>query len=115
MLSWHAGFNLNLGPRDFVGQSVKSKCAGSWDRTEESTQHQFILLEPFISWHPSRSALRASETADASEPVAAVSIPQASRWFVPLDATVSLRSCPRGLARSGQDWRAVGNIGRWGG
>jgi hypothetical protein len=58
-------------------------------------------------------ALPACETAAASEPVAAVSFPQGSRWFAPLDATASLRSYPRGQARWGQDWRGAGNIGRW--
>jgi len=55
---------------------------------------------------------RACETAAASEPVAAASWHQESRLFARLGAIVSLRSCQRGQARSGQDWRGAGNIGR---
>src|SRR6516225_10628213 len=56
---------------------------------------------------------RACETAAALEPVAAASWHQESRLFARLGAIVSLRSCSRGQARSGQDWRGAGNIGRW--
>src|SRR5262249_39347352 len=44
---------------------------------------------------------------------AAVASPRGSKSFAPLDAIVSLRSCSRGQARSGQDWRGARNIGRW--
>src|SRR5262249_57724401 len=42
-----------------------------------------------------------------------VASPRGSKSFAPLDAIVSLRSCSRGQARSGQDWRGARNIGRW--
>ena len=44
---------------------------------------------------------------------AAVASPRGSKSFVLPGAIVSLRSCPRGQARSGQDWKGAGNIGRW--
>src|SRR6266699_5588730 len=44
---------------------------------------------------------------------AAVASPRGSKSFARLVATISLRSCPRGQARSGQDGKGAGNIGRW--
>ena len=58
-------------------------------------------------------ALRTCETAAAFEPVAAASSHQTSRGFAPLGAIASLRTCPRGQASSGLDWKGAGNIGRW--
>ena len=43
----------------------------------------------------------------------AASSRQKSILFAPLGATVSLRSCRRGQAMSGQDWRGARNVGRW--
>jgi hypothetical protein len=44
---------------------------------------------------------------------AAVASPRGSKSFALPGATVSFRSYPRGQARSGQDWKGAGNIGRW--
>ena len=43
----------------------------------------------------------------------AVSERQESKLFAPLDATVSLRTCPGGQTSSGQDWKGAGIVGRW--
>ena len=45
--------------------------------------------------------------------MADVSEREESKLFAPLDATVSLRTCQRGQASSGQDWRGAGIVGRW--
>jgi hypothetical protein len=78
--------------------------------SRRNPRHRFISSPS--ARHPNKKELPACGKADASEPLAAVSIPQESRWFAPLDATVSLHSCPRGQASSGQHWRGAGNIGR---
>src|SRR5262249_32601267 len=49
----------------------------------------------------------------AAEEAAAVASPRGSKSFALPGAIVSFHSCPRGQARSGQDWRDPGNIGRW--
>src|SRR5262249_18150702 len=79
----------------------------------QRTRTASVIAQSVISRHPSKSALRACETAAASGAVVAVSLHQASRLSAPLGATVLLRSRSRGQARSGQDWRDAGNIGRW--
>src|SRR5262249_41074515 len=53
------------------------------------------------------------ETPAAPGPVVAVARHQESILFARLGATVSLRSCSHGQARSGQDWRGAGNVGQW--
>ena len=61
---------------------------------------------------PRRRALPGGAIA-ASLEVAAVASPPGSKSFAPLDAIVSSHSSPRGQARSGQDGKGAGNIGRW--
>src|SRR5215831_2132834 len=57
--------------------------------------------------------MRACEATAGPWSVAAVSERQESKLFAPLDATVSLRTCPRGQTSSGQDWKGAGIVGRW--
>src|SRR5262245_61001131 len=76
-------------------------------------RHQFIACSGLLSPHPRKIALQACETAGSSEPVEAASSHQASRLFAPPDATVSLRTCPRGQASSGQDCKDAGIVERW--
>src|SRR6516164_822313 len=78
----------------FFGQSVNPG-----NEPKNPAQLSVHIARSVISRHPSRSALRAYETAAASGAMAAVSWRQASRLSAPLGATVSLRSYPRGQAR----------------
>src|SRR5262245_1535947 len=76
-------------------------------------RHQFIACSGLLSPHPRKIGLQACETAVASEPVEAASSHQASRFFAPLGATVSLRTCSPCQASFGQDWKGAGIVGRW--
>ena len=60
-----------------------------------------------------KRARRACEATAGPWSRAAVSEHQESKLFAPLDATVSLRTCPRGRARRGQDCKDAGNVERW--
>jgi len=102
--------------RTHFGQSIKAQHVQVLGLNQKRIPHAASgrpLSRALISRHPKKMALRTYETAAAFEPVAAASSHQTSRGFAPLGAIASLRTCPRGQASSGLDWKGAGNIGRW--
>src|SRR5262249_62320624 len=69
--------------------------------------------QPGVSAADPRGKARPGGGIVAALEAAAGASPRGSKSFVLPGAIVSLRSCPRGQARSGQDGKGAGNIGRW--
>ena len=94
--------------RTHFGQSIKAQHVQVLGLNQKRIPHAASgrpLSRALISRHPKKMALRTYETAAAFEPVAAASSHQTSRGFAPLGAIASLRTCPRGQASSGLDWK----------
>src|SRR5215831_4092767 len=70
------------------------------------------LGQPGPTFADPRRRVRPGGAIAAALQAAAAASPRGSKSFAPLGATVSHRSCPRGQAGSGQDWKGPRSTGR---